>query len=313
MKKIFITGGAGFICSHLIEKIIDENIVIIYDNLIRNSIKYINVLDHKNLKLIEGDVLDSATLTQAMKGSNIVVHAAAIAGIYSVNSDAWKTMKVNVIGAYNALEAAVENRIDRFVDFSTSEVYGPFVYNGKESDSTTLGPVGEKRWVYAVSKLAAEHFAHTYQDKYGMEIVTIRPFNIYGPRQIGEGAVQQMIIKALRNEPIIVYNQGTQIRAWCYIDDFINALRESLFNSNAAGNIFNVGNPLGTVTNIELANKIKTLTESNSTISFKPHPGPEVEIRIPDITKAKNMLGYNPVVSLDDGLKKAVSWYKEHL
>lgn len=313
MKKILITGGAGFICSHLVEKIIDEFHVCIYDNLTRNSLKYTNVLNHKNIELIQGDVLDTGKLMRVMKGAEIVVHAAAIAGIYSVGTNATNTMKVNFIGTFNALEAAVANKVKRFIDFSTSEVYGPFVYKGKETDATTLGPVGEKRWVYAISKLASEHLAHSYQEQYGLEVITIRPFNVYGPRQIGEGAVQQMILRALRNEQIIIYNQGTQIRSWCYVKDFINALYSILTNIKVSGQIFNIGNPLGTVTNIELANKIKSLTGSMSKFNFKKHPGPEVEIRVPDISNAEKLLNYHPSISLEEGIKISIDWYKNYL
>lgn len=313
MKKILITGGAGFICSHFIEKIINQYKIIIYDNFKRNSLKYTNLSGHKNLTVIEGDVLDSDQLEKAMQGIEIVIHAAAIAGIYSVGSNATHTMKVNLIGSYNALEAAVKNKVKRFIDFSTSEVYGPFVYKGKETDATTLGPVGEKRWVYAVSKLATEHLAHTYFEQYGLEVVTIRPFNVYGPRQIGEGAIQQMTLKALKNEAITIYNEGTQIRSWCYVEDFIFGLEKITSLPGISGKVFNIGNPLGTVTNIELANKIKVFSGSSSKIEFKKHPGPEVEIRVPDVTNAETVLGFFPKISLDDGLKKSIEWYKAHL
>ena len=313
MNKILITGGAGFICSHLIEKIINKNKIIIYDNFKRNSIKFTKLVGHKNLTIIQGDVLDHRELEKAMKGIEIVIHAAAIAGIYSVGSNATHTMKVNLIGSYNALESSVKNKVKRFIDFSTSEVYGPFVYKGKETDSTTLGPVGEKRWVYAVSKLATEHLAHTYYEQYGLEVITIRPFNVYGPRQIGEGAIQQMTLRALKNEPIIIYNEGTQIRSWCYVEDFISGLEKTISKAGIAGKVFNLGNPLGTVTNIELANKIKSIAGSSSQIKFKKHPGPEVEIRVPDITHAEKVLGYLPKISLDEGLKISIDWYRKHL
>lgn len=313
MKRILITGGAGFISSHLIEKIVDNYEIVVYDNMIRNSIEYTRLLDHKNLKLVAGDVLDANQLNNAVKGVDILIHAAAIAGIYSVGNNATNTMRVNFIGSYNALEAAVKNGVKRFIDFSTSEVYGPYVYKGKETDATTLGAVGEKRWVYAVSKLAAEHLAHTYNEKYGLEVITVRPFNVYGPRQIGEGAVQQMIKRALKNEPITIYNQGTQIRSWCYVKDFVDGLEKTIILPEAAGHIFNIGNPLGTVTNIELALKIKYLTSSNSVFEFKKHPGPEVEIRVPDIENAERILNFAPQISLEEGIKNTINWYKEHL
>ena len=184
-KRIFITGGAGFIASHLIEKLIDDNEIVVYDNLLRNALRYTAVQDNPNLRFVNGDVLDAGALTAAMEGADICVHAAAVAGIYSVGANTSRTMKVNMLGTYHALEAAVANQVPRFIDFSTSEVYGPFVYRGKESDRTTLGPVGERRWVYAVSKLAGEHLAAAYADDYGLRVTSLRPFNVYGPRQVG--------------------------------------------------------------------------------------------------------------------------------
>lgn len=312
-KKILITGGAGFIASHLIERLINDNKVTIFDNFTRNAFQYTNLDKHPNLEVVKGDVLDKEGIINAMKDVDICVHAAAIAGIYSVGENATLTMKVNFVGTYNTLEAAVKNKVERFIDFSTSEVYGPFVFRGKETDSTTLGPVGEKRWVYAISKLAGEHFAHTYSEEYGIDVITVRPFNVYGPRQVGEGAIQQMINHALKNEDIVVYNDGAQIRSWCYVTDFIDALYNALFMNESKNHVFNIGNPQATVTVLGLAEKIKEMINSRSKIVFKPHPGPEVEMRIPDVNKACLLLNYKPKVNLEDGLKESIDWYKIHL
>jgi nucleoside-diphosphate-sugar epimerase len=248
-----------------------------------------------------------------MAGADVCVHAAAIAGIYSVGKKATLTMKVNFLGAYHALEAAVRHGVKRFLDFSTSEVYGPFVYRGKETDETTLGRVGEKRWVYAVSKLASEHFAHCYQDEYGLAVTSVRPFNVYGPRQIGEGAVQQMVRHALRDEDITVFDEGTQIRSWCYVADFVDGLVQALSHADVAGEVFNLGNPQATITVLGLAQTIIRMTGSRSPIVFKPHPGPEVEMRVPDISKARKLLGFEPKVGLEEGLGRCIEWYREHL
>lgn len=312
-KRIFITGGAGFIGSHLVDELIAENSVVIYDNFSRDSLKYTSLGGHPNLRVIEGDILDVARLTESMQGADICIHAAAIAGIYSVGKKPIQTMNVNLIGTHNTIEAAVKHQVERFVDFSTSEVYGPFVYKGKESDSCTLGPVGDWRWVYAVSKLASEHMLHTYAQEYAIDVVTIRPFNVYGPRQIGEGAIQQMTLNALKGQDLTLYNDGTQIRSWCYISDFIRGLSEAIFGENAKNQVFNIGNPQATTTILGLAERIIALTNSKSKIVFKKHPGPEVELRIPDITKAATLLSYQPVIDLTCGLTKTITWFKEHL
>jgi UDP-glucose 4-epimerase len=311
-KKIFISGGAGFIASHIIERLIDNNRIVLYDNLFRNALQHTTFLTHRNVEFIKGDVLDFASMTGAMAGSDIVIHCAAIAGIYSVVKEPTMTMRVNFLGTYHALEAAVRNSVKLFMDFSTSEVYGPYVYNGTEEDLTSQGPVGQKRWMYAVSKLAAEHFSHSYHEEFGLPVVTVRPFNIYGPRQVGEGAIREIVMRALRNDPITLYNDGTQIRAWCYVDDFIDAVMACLEKKEALGNVFNIGNPQGTMTNYNLARTIIRLSGSSSSIEYKAHPGPEIEMRVPSIKKAQLILGYQPKVSIEEGIQKAIGWYKDH-
>ncbi|MDP8247625.1 MAG: NAD-dependent epimerase/dehydratase family protein [Candidatus Tritonobacter lacicola] len=312
-KNIIITGGAGFIGSRICERLVGNNTVTIYDNFKRDALRFTALRKNKNLRIIEGDVLDGAKLEDAMCGADIVIHCAAVAGIYSVGVNAGQTIKVNFLGLYNALESAVRKNVKLFMDFSTSEVYGPFVFRGKESDSTTLGPVGEKRWIYAVSKLAGEHLAHTYSEEHGLGVVTIRPFNIYGPGQVGDGAVKEMVTKALRGAPITVYNDGTQIRAWCYIDDFIDAVIAALEEKRAVGEVINIGNPREAVTVLQLAEEIRRRTGLQPDILFREHPGPEVQMRIPDIGKAGKLLGFSPRVSLGEGLDRSIAWYNKHL
>ncbi|MBT5055537.1 MAG: NAD-dependent epimerase/dehydratase family protein [Gemmatimonadetes bacterium] len=312
-KRVFITGGAGFIASHIVERLVDANQVTIFDSMQRNAIKYSKSLEHENLNLIEGDVLDAAAVTSAMEGADVVVHCAAIAGIYSVGRQPTMTMKVNLIGTYNVLEAAIGADVGLFLDFSTSEVYGPHVYKGEETDPTTQGPVGERRWTYAVSKLAAEHLAHSYHAEYDLPVITVRPFNVYGPRQVGEGAIREMIRLALADEPVILYGGGTQIRSWCYVDDFVDGILLCHGTESAKGQVFNLGNPLGTSANINLVETIIRLTNSKSEILHKPHPGPEVEIRVPSIGRAHDMLGFDPKVGLEEGIGRTIAWYRENL
>lgn len=311
-QNILITGGAGFIASYLIEHLVEDNHITVYDNHARNALKWCKVKKHKNLKQIRGDVLNAKSLSLAAKNKDIIIHCAAIAGIYSVVKSPSLTLRVNFLGTYNALEAAKKHGVKKFIDFSTSEVYGPFVYKGKESSSTTQGPIGEDRWAYAVSKLAAEHLTHAYGKESGFPIVTIRPFNVYGPRQVGEGAVRSMTLSAINNQPITIYNDGTQIRAWCYVEDFVDGVIKSIHNSNSGGEAFNIGNPQGSVSNIKLAHTIIRLANSKSKIIFKKHPGPEVEIRIPSIEKAQKILKFKPRIGLEEGILKTIEWYKNH-
>ena len=157
-KQILITGGGGFIGSHLCERLAPHNRIVVYDNGHRNAIRYTQLLDMPNVTLVKGDVLNVAELQRATDGCQIVVHLAAIAGIDTVIKRPIVTMNVNLMGTKNVLDAAIAiGGVTRFIDFSTSEVYGPYVYRADENGLTTQGPVGEMRWAYAVSKLAAEH------------------------------------------------------------------------------------------------------------------------------------------------------------
>ena len=254
MKKIFITGGAGFIAHTLTKHLINNNKIIVYDNFKRDSITNSFFNTHPNLKIIKGDVLDFNFLTESMKGSDIVIHAAAIAGIDSVVISPVETMKVNMIGTANTLEAAHLNKIkERFIDFSTSEVFGSMAFKSVETDDTIAGSAGEARWTYAVSKLAGEHLAHAYHTQYNLPVVTVRPFNVYGPNQTGESAIQTFIKKALNNETITIHGDGDQIRAWCYIEDFIEGILKCIYTPNIEGESFNIGNSRTAITILGLA------------------------------------------------------------
>ncbi|MBI2523088.1 NAD-dependent epimerase/dehydratase family protein [Candidatus Woesearchaeota archaeon] len=311
-KKIFITGGAGFIGSHLIDKIIDKNEVIVFDTLSRNALEYSKNKDNKNLKLIKGDVLDIDALEKGIDEIDVFIHMAAIAGVSTVVSKPSTTLKINLFGSYNALEACRKKDIKRFIVFSTSEVYGPNVYQADEAGMTTLGPIGKPRWVYAMSKLASEFLADSYSREYGINFTSVRPFNVYGPRQIGEGAIHNFIVRALKNEPIIIHEPGSQIRSWCYVDDAVDAVEKILETDKSEGEVFNIGNPEATSTTLQTAETVKRISNSKSKIEFKELKYPEVNIRVPSIEKAKRILGFSPKVSLELGIGKTIDWYKTH-
>lgn len=311
-KRIFITGGAGFIGTSLIKRIITDNRVIVYDNLHRNAISFTGFLDHPNLTFIDGDVLDSDKVEKTIKGCNLVVHLASIAGVDTVLSMPVRTMEIALIGTYNVLKAArKEPKIERFIDFSTSEVFGSFAFNVNETDPAILGTVGEARWTYAVSKLATEHLALSYFREYGFPALSIRPFNIFGPMQVGIGAIHVFITRALKNEPLVIHNEGSQIRSWCYIDDIVDAILLCLQKREAIGQTFNIGAPRNSLTIYNLANIIKRLCKSRSEIKFIKKEMVDVELRIPNIDKAKKMLGYHPKVDLEEGLIRTIKWYKK--
>jgi len=313
-KKLFITGGAGFIANTLIAKLVEDNRIVVYDNFHRDTLTNSGYAQHSNIEIIKGDVLDYDLLVKSMKGSDVVVHAAGIAGIDTVIKNPVKTMKVNMIGTANMLEAAYKNGVsDRIVDFSTSEVFGSMAYKSTESDQTVSGSAGEARWTYAVSKLAGEHLAHAYFRQYNLPIVTIRPFNVYGPGQTGEGALQIFIKKALRNETIHIDGDGNQIRAWCFVSDFVECLMRCIEHPRAIGESFNIGNSRAVITILGLAHTVCRVLNSKSDIVFDPPLSADIQLRIPSVKKAEHILGFKAKVDLEEGILKTAEWFNKKI
>jgi UDP-glucose 4-epimerase len=311
-KRVFITGGAGFIATTLARQLVDRNEVVALDNLHRDALSATDLADHPNFQLHQADVLDAAAVRELAHGATHIVHCAAIAGVDTVLESPVRTMRVNLIGTYNVLEAAVatQDTLERIVDFSTSEVFGTHAYNVSEGQVSTIGSVGEARWTYAVSKLAGEHMAHAYHDELHVPTVTVRPFNVYGPGQIGGGAIRAFIEAALAGNDLTVRGDGSQIRAWCYVDDMVEAVRLCLEHPNAVGQSFNIGNPRSAVTIFDLAQRVKRLTGCPGEIVFAPLDYVDVELRIPNVTKAREEIGFEAQVELDDGLERTIAWYR---
>ena len=308
-KTIFITGGAGFIANTLIRYYIQNNKIVVYDNFHRDTLSSSDVAAHPNLTIVKGDVLDLEALTKAMRGCDIVIHAAGIAGIDTVIKNPVRTMQVNMIGTANALEAALKNGIkDRFIDFSTSEVFGSMAFKSSETDQTVSGSAGEARWTYAVSKLAGEHLAHAYFKQHQLPVVTVRPFNVYGPGQTGEGAIQIFIKKALKNEDIHIDGDGSQIRAWCFVDDFVDCLIRCIENPKAIGESFNIGNSRAVITILGLAQLVCRVLKSESKIVFDPPLSADIAIRIPSVEKTKEILDFKAQVDLEEGVLRTADW-----
>jgi nucleoside-diphosphate-sugar epimerase len=311
-KRIFITGGAGFIATTLARSLVDDNEIVAVDNLHRDALSGTDLAEHPNFTLHQGDILDAELMRELAHGSTHVVHCAAIAGVDTVLESPVRTMRVNTIGTYNVLEAAAAtlDTLERFIEFSTSEVFGSYAYKVAETNVTTMGSVGDARWTYAVSKLAGEHMAHAYHDELGVPTVSVRPFNIYGPGQIGGGAIRAFIEGALAGRDLAIHGDGSQIRAWCYVDDMVEALLLALERPEAVGHSFNVGNARSTVTIYDLALRIKRLTGCPGEIVFQPLHYTDVELRIPNVDKARELLGFEAKVELDEGLERTIAWYR---
>jgi UDP-glucose 4-epimerase len=312
-KRILITGGAGFIGTTLARRLVDENDVVALDNLHRDALSSTDLAEHPRFTFVLGDVLDAAGLGEAARGATHIVHCAGIAGVDTVRESPVRTMRVNVIGTYNVLEAALATAesVERIVDFSTSEVFGQHAFNVQEAHVTTIGSVGEARWTYAVSKLAGEHMAHAYHAESGLPTTSVRPFNVYGPGQIGGGAIRAFIEAALAGRDLVIHGDGSQIRAWCYVDDMVEGTLLALEHPNAVGESFNIGNARSAVTIYDLAKRIKVLTGCPGEVVFQPLHYADVELRIPNVEKARTLLGFEARVELDEGLERTIAWYRE--
>jgi UDP-glucose 4-epimerase len=314
-KRVLVTGGAGFIGTTLARELVDRNEIVAVDNLHRDALSQTELADHPNFTLHQGDVLDADLIRELAQGTTHIVHCAGIAGVDTVLQSPVRTMRVNVIGTYNVLEAglATADTLERLVDFSTSEVFGSQAFRVAETSATVTGSVGEARWTYAVSKLAGEHMSHAYHAELGLPTTSVRPFNVYGPGQIGGGAIRAFTEAALAGEDLTIHGDGSQIRAWCYVDDMVRGTLLALEHPNAVGESFNIGNARSAVTIYDLAQRIKRLTGCPGEIVFRPLHYTDVELRIPNVDKARDLLGFEAGVELDDGLARTVAWYRSRL
>jgi UDP-glucose 4-epimerase len=312
-KRILVTGGAGFIGTTLAKRLVEENEIVAADNLHRDALSGTPLAEHPNFTFHQADVLDPEAMKELARGATHVVHCAAIAGVDTVLESPVRTMRVNMIGTYNVLEAAVAtlDTLERFIDFSTSEVFGTHAFRVEEGQVSTIGSVGEARWTYAVSKLAGEHMAHAYHDELGLPAVTVHPFNVFGPGQIGGGAIRAFIEAALAGRDLVIHGDGSQIRSWCFVDDMVDGTLRCLEHPAAVGQAFNIGNPRATVTIYDLALRIRRLVGAEVDITFQPLHYADVELRIPNVEKAREVLGFEAQVDLDDGLERTIAWYRE--
>lgn len=304
-SSVLITGGAGFIGASLAKRLGGRCRVTLLDNLHRNAIGAVLGAEAERFQLINADVTDYASVLTALEQikPQFVVHAAGVAGIDSVGRAPVRTIEVNMLGTANILRACLAvGGMERVVTFSTSEIFGSAALQPDETTPAIIGAVGEPRWVYAVSKLAAEHLTFAYNRQHGMPTVTLRPFNVYGPGQVGEGALREFIRRALVGATIELHNDGSQIRSWCYVDDMVDAVVQAMERPEAIGKAFNVGNPRATETMFGLARTVKRLLNSSSDIKSVRRDQADIALRIPDIAWTRKYLGFEPKVELEEGI-----------
>ena len=312
-SHIFITGGAGFIGTTLAGRLADDNRITLYDNLHNDAFKSSAIRDHSNVQLVQGDVRNLDSLKAALDDDvEYIIHCAAIAGVDTVIENPDLTLEVNLDGVFNICKASLGcPKLKRLVDFSTSEVFGSHAYNVDEFSISPTVTIGEARWTYAISKLTGEFIAHSYHTKHGVPTVTIRPFNVYGPNQVGVGAIHHFVVRAIAGDDLIIHDDGSQIRAWCYVDDFVHGVLLTLVKDEAVGKSYNIGNPRSTLTTFNLARMIIDLAGSESKHVFKQRDFQDIALRIPNIEQAKKDLGFEPEVEIEEGLRRTIDWYRE--
>lgn len=322
--KVLITGGTGFIGSHLTQAFLDRG-----DSVIAmDTASTAKVLDIKTnpayegrFQYVKGSVLDYTLLDGLMRKVDLCYHLAAVVGVEHYVDDPYGVLDVNINGTQNVLRAAFHNDV-RMVFSSTSEIYGkstkvPF----KEYDDRVLGPTAIDRWCYSTSKAAGEHFCFAY-GKFGLPVVILRYFNVYGPKldKIDRGRVITIFMgQLLRGEPLTIVNEGRQTRAFTYVDDAIRATMACGLVDDAVGGIFNIGTDRET-TILELAKvMLKHFgrdPEDPKNLIFKKQEDvygksyQDIDRRVPDVSRMKSILKVTPQVSLEDGVRKTCEWFK---
>lgn len=308
MKKILITGGAGFIGSHLSKKILKNgNHVTVLDNL--HTGKKINIselLDLKNFIFIEGNVQNELNFDNDF---DEIYNLACPASPISYQKNSIETMKTNILGSMNLLDFSRLNN-SKIFQASTSEVYGdPLVSPQHEEYLGNVNAFGI-RACYDEGKRAAETLFHDYLMTYGIRIKIARIFNTYGPNMDPKDGrvVSNFIVRALSNKNLEIYGDGTQTRSFCFIDDLIEGFLKLMDSDDKIFSPINLGNP-NEFSILDLAKKVIDLTNSSSKINFLPLPSDDPKLRCPDISKAEKLLNWVPEIQLEEGLKRTISYF----
>jgi UDP-glucose 4-epimerase len=318
-KTYLITGGSGFIGSHLAEKLLKEGYrVICIDDLSTGRKENIaHLVNNPAFSFVRSDIMDSIVLDRLASKSDVIMHLAAAVGVQLIVNNPVRTIETNVKGTEVVLKSAL--RYDcKVMLASTSEVYGksnkfPF----SEEDDTIIGPTSKSRWCYAISKMLDESLALAYYREYDLEVIPFRLFNTIGPRQTGQYGmvVPRFIDQALKNEPITVYGDGMQKRCFCDVRDVIEAIVGLAQHTDSIGKLFNIGSTEEVSIN-QLAEKVKQLTNSKSKIIHIPYdiayaPGFEdMERRIPDTSLISSLIGWTPRITLQDTLIEIAQSYR---
>lgn len=311
-SKVLVTGGAGFIGSHIADRLIDSDLeVTVIDDLSTGRLENIkHNMVKKDFRFIKADIRDYDSVKRLLKDVDVVFHEAALVSVVRSVENPLLTNDVNVTGTLNLLEASVDSGVKRFVYASSSSVYG---------DTKTLpkheGLVPKPISPYAVSKMAAERYCLVFHEVFGLKTVCLRYFNVYGPRQIYgpySGVISIFINRLLNDEPPIIYGDGKQTRDFTHVQNVVQASLLALNKRDAVGEVFNIATGVATSIN-ELAAMLQGIMDKTylKPVHTSPRPG-DIRHSYADITKAKKVLGYDPKFSLRDGLAQLVEWYRSN-
>ena len=304
--RVFLTGGAGFIGSHLCDALIAQgDTPVILDNLSTGQLSNIAHIQNK-IEIHQGDIRDAALVSSLTEKSDLVLHMAAALGVNTILEKTVESVSTNFTGSEVVLQAALKHK-KRIIIASTSEIYGKNPNQPlKETDDRVVGAPQKIRWTYADAKALEEAIAHSLFLTAGLQVSTVRFFNTVGPRHTGRYGmvVPRFVQAALKNEAISIYGDGTQSRVFCHVLDAVDAVLKIIKDDKTIGEVFNVGGE-GETTIQQLAEKIISNTKSTSQLSFTPYNQAypagfeDMQRRVPDITKAKTWLGWSPTRNLD--------------
>lgn len=308
-KKVLVTGGAGFIGSELVRQLIDlGSYVIVVDNLVNGKRANLFGLPRDQFSLMELDIRDSKRISKLLGGVDVVFHLAALGVRHSIHSPV-ENHEVNAEASLRLLLSARDAGIARFVHVSTSEVYGTGYKVPMDEDHPTYPMT-----VYGASKLAGECYARAFYRTYAYPTVIVRPFNTYGPRSHYEGdsgeVIPKMILRALAGKPLVIFGDGEQTRDFTYVSDTAWGIIQAGTNDDAVGETINIGSGKEITIN-QLAGKIKEIINSEDVEirHIEERPGDTLRLYA-DISRARELLGFSPEVSLDEGLNKLAEWFK---
>ncbi|MEW6006764.1 MAG: NAD-dependent epimerase/dehydratase family protein [bacterium] len=309
--KVLVTGGAGFIGSHLAERLVElGNEVVVIDNL---SVSDCNIPILKNLGVSINicDISKFEEIESLFKGVDIVFHLAAMNRAQRSIENPLLANEYNITGTLNVLEAAKRAGVSRFVNISSSSVYTG-VRDRLLSEDMPLSPPHP----YGVGKLAGEHYARIYYELYHLPFVTLRYFSVYGPRQLGDidkaGVIAKFIHSAFSNKPLTIYGNGEQKRNFTYVSDVVDLTIKASETKDATGNVFNLANPQEVSVNY-LAGLIKKILGKDLKIEYLPPILGDCERNPADISRLKEILGFSPKIDFEEGIRRTIDWYVEKL